>query len=189
MSEKNAVEKYLDSVKFLIKQMDTKQIEPIVNRLKGCIDSGNKILICGNGGSAADASHFAGELVCRFRKQRKALPALALTVDAAVLTAIGNDISFDSIFARQVESIGKPGDVLVAITTSGKSANVIKAANTAAKYGLSVISLTSSLPEKPRWADLSWLSNTTETSHTQEQMLIVIHAICLALEDAFAEEK
>jgi len=189
MPGKNAIEKYLNAVKLLVKQMDSKQIEPIVNRLQSCIQSGNKILICGNGGSAADASHFAGELVCRFRKTRKALPAIALTVDTAVLTAVGNDFSFDRIFSRQIEAIGKTGDVLIAISTSGKSKNVIEAAKTATAYGLSVISLTSSLPENPDWADICWSSNTTETSHTQEQMLIVIHAICLALEDAFAEEK
>ena len=189
MPGKNAVEKYLSSVKLLVKQMDSKQIEPIINRLQTCIQNGNKILICGNGGSAADASHFAGELVCRFRKTRRALPAIALTVDTAVLTAIGNDFSFDSIFSRQIEALGNKGDVLIAITTSGKSRNIIEAAETATANGLSVISLTSRLSEKPSWADISWLANTTETSHTQEQILIVIHAICLALEEILAEEK
>ena len=189
MPEKNVIENYLNSAKLVVSQLDCEQLEQITSRLQTCIQDGNKILICGNGGSAADASHFAGELVCRFRKTRKALPAIALTVDSALLTAIGNDFSFDGIFSRQIEAIGNRGDVLIAITTSGKSRNIIEAAKTATASGLSVISLTSSLPEKPYWADISWLSNSTETSHTQEQMLIVIHAICLALEETLAEEK
>ena len=92
-----------------------------------CLRAGNKLLVCGNGGSAADASHFATELVVRFAKDRRALPAICLTSDSGILTAAGNDYGFDEIFARQVAAFGVPGDVLICLTTSGKSKNLIRA--------------------------------------------------------------
>lgn len=103
---------------------------------------GGKILICGNGGSAADAQHMAGEFVNRFLIDRPALPAIALTTDSSVLTAIGNDASFDNIFARQVEALGKPGDYLLAISTSGNSPNVLAAIHAARAKNLKVTGLT-----------------------------------------------
>ena len=104
--------------------------------------AGNKVLLCGNGGSAADCQHVAGELVNRFLMDRPALPALALTTDSSVLTAIGNDSSFEQIFARQIRALGRKGDVLFAISTSGKSANIVVALKVAKELGLWTIALT-----------------------------------------------
>lgn len=107
-----------------------------------CIEGGGKILACGNGGSAADAQHFAAELVNRFEINRRGLPAVALTHDASVITSIANDFSFDRVFSRQVEALGRPGDLLLAISTSGTSNNVSAAADAAAVVGMQTIALT-----------------------------------------------
>ena len=107
-----------------------------------CIGKGGKILICGNGGSASDALHFSGEMVGRFLKERRPLPAIALSGDISAITAIGNDYGYEQVFARGVEAYGKKGDLLFAISTSGKSPNILKAVETAKKIGLTVIGLT-----------------------------------------------
>ncbi|MBR4423522.1 MAG: D-sedoheptulose 7-phosphate isomerase, partial [Mailhella sp.] len=107
-----------------------------------CLANGGKILVCGNGGSAADAQHMTGELLGRFLMERRSLPAIALTVDTSTLTAVGNDYGYDEVFARQVSGLGKPGDVLVAISTSGNSPNVIRAIAEARKAGMTVIGFT-----------------------------------------------
>ena len=107
-----------------------------------CLQSGGKILACGNGGSAADAQHFAGELVNRFEISRPGLAAIALTPDASVITSIANDFSFDRVFSRQIEALGRPGDLLLAISTSGTSNNVMAAADAAASVGMETIALT-----------------------------------------------
>src|SRR5262245_1407498 len=103
------------------------QLGKAADLIDQCLRAGNKLLVCGNGGSAADASHFATELVVRFAKDRHALPAICLTSDSGILTAAGNDYGFDEIFARQVAAFGLPGDVLICLTTSGKSRNLIRA--------------------------------------------------------------
>jgi len=110
--------------------------------LARALGSGHKALACGNGGSAADCQHFAAEMVGRFERERPGLPAIALTVDSSALTAIGNDYDFDHVFSRQVEALGAPGDVLVAISTSGNSRNVLEAMKAAKAKGLAVIALT-----------------------------------------------
>lgn len=107
-----------------------------------CLEGGGKILVCGNGGSAADAQHFAGELVNRFEMNRPGLAAIAMTHDASVITSIANDFSFDDIFSRQVEALGRKGDLLLAISTSGNSANVVAAVDAAAALGMATIALT-----------------------------------------------
>jgi len=111
-------------------------------RMVACLQNGGKILVCGNGGSAADAQHFAGELVNRFEINRRGLAAIAMTHDASVITSIANDFSFDDIFSRQVEALGRPGDLLLAISTSGDSANVLKAIDAAKVAGMESIALT-----------------------------------------------
>src|SRR5690349_18818669 len=110
--------------------------------LATAIKVGRKALACGNGGSAADSQHFAAELVGRFERERPGMPAIALTVDTSALTAIANDYDFDSVFSKQVEALGQPGDVLLAISTSGNSKNVIEAMKAAQQKGLTVIALT-----------------------------------------------
>ena len=115
-----------------------KSADLIINSIK----NKNKIMFCGNGGSAADSQHLAAELTGRYRKNRSPLPALALSTDTSAITAIGNDFSFDDIFTRQVEAIGKPGDILYAISTSGKSNNIINAVNKARSMNIKTIGVT-----------------------------------------------
>ncbi|MFZ5572548.1 MAG: D-sedoheptulose-7-phosphate isomerase [Thermodesulfobacteriota bacterium] len=116
-------------------------VQEVGRRLAGAIQSGGKILICGNGGSAADAQHFAAEIIGRFEKERAAWPAVALTTDTSILTAVGNDYGFADIFSRQVQGLGRPGDALIGISTSGESANVIRAVSMARETGIFTVGL------------------------------------------------
>ena len=144
--------------------------------------SDQKILSCGNGGSAADAQHFSAELVCRFECERPGLPAIALTTDSSALTAISNDYSYKEIFARQVEALGRSGDCLLAISTSGNSANVIRAVEAAHDKGMSVIALTGR--DGGRMAGLLMDSDVEirvpadNTARIQEVHLLTIHCLC-----------
>ena len=145
---------------------------------KGC-----KALIFGNGGSAADAQHFAAELVGRFERDRPALPALALTVNTSDLTAIGNDYGYDQVFARQLEAHARPGDVAVAITTSGNSANVLAAVAVARHRKLSVIGLTGAKGGRLKGlCDVCVVAPTSDTARIQEVHAAVIHVWCAAIE-------
>jgi D-sedoheptulose 7-phosphate isomerase len=144
---------------------------------------GRKALIFGNGGSAADAQHFAAELVGRFERNRPALPALALTVNTSDLTAIGNDYGYDQVFLRQLEAQSQPGDVAVAITTSGNSANVIAAAAAAPRLKLRVIGLTGLGGGRLKdLCDVCILAPSASTARIQEVHAAVIHAWCAAIE-------
>jgi D-sedoheptulose 7-phosphate isomerase len=141
--------------------------------------AGGKVMLCGNGGSAADAQHLAAELVGRYRQERRALPALALTVDTSALTAIGNDYGFDLVFARQLSGIARPGDVLLAITTSGRSANVIEGLRAARGLGVRTIGLTGAGgAEIAPLCDVLISVPSSETSHIQEMHIAVGHMIC-----------
>ena len=126
----------------LCKESLSEPLQAAADVMTRSLQSGGKILICGNGGSAADAQHFAGELVNRFEMNRPGLAAVALTHDASVITSIANDFSFDQVFSRQVEALGRPGDLLLAISTSGTSNNVTAAADAAARVGMETIALT-----------------------------------------------
>lgn len=119
-----------------------KEIALAAAMMKVALVSGHKIMFCGNGGSAADSQHWAAEIVGRFQKERKGMPAIALTVDTSVLTAIANDYGYDRIFARQVEALGEAGDVLVAVSTSGNSANVLAAVEEAKNKGIKTVGMT-----------------------------------------------
>lgn len=189
MSEKNPVIDYIERASEVLQGIDSASIVRITGELATVIGAGGKILICGNGGSAADASHLAGELIGRFRRERSPFPALALTVDPSVVTALGNDYGYGSIFERQVEALGSSGDVLIAITTSGSSANVVRAAAKAREKGLLVIAFTSSSCDEVPWADIHWRSSCPETSHSQEQMFVSFHAICHGLEALLARQE
>jgi D-sedoheptulose 7-phosphate isomerase len=161
-----------------------KVIEQITEAIVRCFRQDSKLLLCGNGGSAADAQHVAGEFVNRFGYDHAALPAIALTTDTSILTAIGNDSDFDFIFSRQVEALGKPGDILVGITTSGGSQNVLKALETARARGLLTVSFTG---EKGREnmaskCDLCLVVPSRETPRIQESHIFVWHVICGAVE-------
>lgn len=149
------------------------------------IKSGNKILACGNGGSAAEAQHFIGELVGRFLTEREPLAGVALTVDTSVLTAVGNDYGYSEVFTRQVKGIGKPGDVLLAISTSGQSSNVLKALAAARDGGLVTIALIGA--ESSLELDVCDLVITIpdpSTPRIQEMHLVVLHLICELVDNA-----
>jgi D-sedoheptulose 7-phosphate isomerase len=144
-----------------------------------CLRSGGKILICGNGGSAADSQHIAAELVVRFGLKRRGLPAIALTTDTSILTAGANDLGFEDVFRRQVEALGRKGDLLIAISTSGRSPNVIKAAEQAKAQGLAVIGLTgASEGAMDRVADLVLHVPSADTARIQESHLAIGHLVC-----------
>lgn len=148
-------------------------------RVRTALEKGRKILICGNGGSAADSQHMAAEFVGRFVKERQSLPALALTVDTSLLTAVGNDYGFDCVFSRQVEGLGQEGDVLIAISTSGNSANVVKAVKTAKEKGIYVITLTGENGGiLAKEADLCLAVPSQVTARIQEMHIMIIHMIC-----------
>jgi len=145
-----------------------------------------KILICGNGGSASDAQHFASELVVHFEVIRQALPAIALTADSAVLTSAGNDFCFEEIFSRQVEALGQKGDVLVAISTSGTSSNIINAAKAARDLGLYVMTMTGPIPNQlSELADFPIGIPGDTTADIQVVDVAIIHAICKKIDEAF----
>jgi D-sedoheptulose 7-phosphate isomerase len=153
-----------------------------------CIDvyrHENKILIAGNGGSAADAQHFAGEMVSRFYFDRPGLPAIALTTDTSILTAIGNDYGYERLFSRQVEAHGRPGDLFVGISTSGNSPNVLLAAEIARKLGLKVVGLTGDGGGKlAGLCDECICVPSKSTPRIQESHLILEHILCACVEEA-----
>ena len=154
----------------------------IVAALKG----GGKAIFCGNGGSAADSQHLAAELMGRYLKEREPLPALALTTDSSALTAIGNDYAFDEIFSRQLRGLGKKGDVLIAISTSGNSRNVVAALEAARARGIATIALTGAAGgAMQRLADLCIAAPSTETPRVQEMHIAIGHMICDLVERAF----
>ncbi|HXF48204.1 MAG TPA: SIS domain-containing protein [Verrucomicrobiae bacterium] len=157
--------------------------------LYSALKAGKKILLCGNGGSAADCQHFAAELVVRLRKRKlqKARPAIALTTDSSILTATGNDLGFEKLFSRQVEALGATGDVLVAISTSGNSANVLEAVRMARKERLKVIALTGTNGGKlGKLADLWVAVPSVDTQRIQEMHITILHFWGEALEAALS---
>jgi len=163
-------------------------IEQFVDMALDCLRDGGKILVCGNGGSAADAQHLAAELVCRFRVDRGAVAALALTTDTSALTAIANDYGYHRVFARQVEALARPGDLLVAISTSGNSANVVEAAIQARRVGCKVVAMTGAgggrLAEE---TDLLVAAPSETVARVQEVHELVIHLVAQTVEDAAAQ--
>jgi D-sedoheptulose 7-phosphate isomerase len=163
--------------------------KPSVEICKNALLSQNKLLICGNGGSAADSQHFAAELVGRYETERIALPAIALSVDTSIITALGNDYGFEEIFARQVIAMGRPGDVLLAISTSGNSPNVIKAALTAKNLEMKVIAFTGQ--DGGRLAEISdivFAVPSKRTARIQEIHEICLHGLAEAIESYMAAD-
>jgi D-sedoheptulose 7-phosphate isomerase len=151
--------------------------------------NGGKLIVFGNGGSAADAQHLSAELVGRYRQDRKAFPAIALTTDSSALTSISNDYGFDSIFSRQLEGLGTPGDVVVAISTSGNSPNVLQAVATAKKLGIASIGLTGKSGGKLRGSvDVCLSVPSDSTPRIQEAHGLVIHILSGLIENAFTSE-
>lgn len=150
--------------------------------------AGKKVLICGNGGSAADAQHIATELVCRYESERKALPAIALTTDTSALTAITNDFNFERVFARQVEALGNNGDLLIAISTSGNSPNVISAVMTARSLGCKVLGMTGANGKKlASLCDACFMVPSKRTARIQEAHITIAHIWCEIIDSKFAD--
>jgi D-sedoheptulose 7-phosphate isomerase len=150
--------------------------------LASCIASGNKVLIFGNGGSAADAQHLAAEFVNRFQIERPPLAAIALTTDTSILTSIGNDYHFDEIFSKQIQALGKKGDIAWGISTSGNSPNVLKAVTAAQKIGITTIGMTGRAGKLDACADLVFSVESDTTARIQETHIMLGHIVCDLLE-------
>ena len=161
----------------------------VAEAMTKCLRSGNKILFFGNGGSAADAQHLAAELSGRFLKERKSLSGWALTTNSSVLTAIGNDYSFDDVFARQIQGIGNPDDVAFAITTSGNSPNALRAVNVARDMKLVTVGLTGRSGGKLRsLADHSICIPSDQTPRIQEAHILTGHILCELIEETLFQQ-
>ncbi len=158
-------------------------VQEAIDLLADCLSSGGKILTCGNGGSAAEAAHFATEFLCRFDKDRPSLAALNLTADGSFMTATGNDYQFDHIFSRQIDGLGRKGDVLVVFTTSGNSKNVIEALRSASTRGMRSIALLGRDGGAAKsLADCALVVPSQVTAHIQEAHQVLLHIICSSVE-------
>jgi len=156
-----------------------RQVAQAARRLADCLAAGGRAFVVGNGGSAADAQHFAAEFTGKFARRRAPLPVLALSTDTSVLTCVGNDFGFEAVFARQVEALGRPGDLLFAISTSGTSANVLAAARAARTRGMTVIGLSGQrIAALDRHADLMLKAPAGDTARIQECHMTMLHIIC-----------
>lgn len=175
---RSSLEQHLEAIQSLLAS-GLGEIEQAGRLICKTLRAGNKVLLCGNGGSAADAQHIAAELVGRYEQERRSFPAIALTTDTSALTALSNDYGYDEVFARQVEGLAVTGDVLIAISTSGKSANVIKAADKARAIGCQVIGLTGG-SGKPLTShcDIAVVVPSERTSRVQEAHITIGHLWC-----------
>jgi D-sedoheptulose 7-phosphate isomerase len=161
-------------------------IAGLAARIVTSLEAGNKVLFFGNGGSAADAQHLAAEFVVRYRRNRRALPAIALTTDTSILTAGGNDLGFESIYARQIEALANKGDVVIGISTSGKSPNIIAGLRSAKDRGCYAVAFTGAAEsECSRLADTTFFAPSEVTAHIQECHITVGHILCEILESHF----
>ena len=166
------------------------QVAKAVDLIEESLRAGNKLLVCGNGGSAADASHFATEFVVRFTKDRPAYPAICLAGDGGLLTAAGNDYGFDEVFARQVSALGRQGDVLICLTTSGKSRNVERALEEAKAHKLKTIAfLGRDGGSTIGMADVDLLVRSDSTARIQEAHQLLLHALCETIESRLAKNR
>jgi len=160
-----------------------KEIEKTINEITECYKKHNKVLIFGNGGSAADAQHIAAELIGRFKKERKSLPAIALTTDTSVISSLANDYSFEKIFSRQCESLVTKGDIVIGISTSGNSKNVQAGLITAKKMGAKTIGLLGNKGGKIKnYVDIPIIVNSSSTPRIQEVHRVIYHIICEMIE-------
>ena len=180
---KNIIEQRLaDHLDVLQKVMVSdlpQKLEQCAKRIEKALSEGHKVLFCGNGGSAADSQHLAAEFVGRFQKERKGMPALALTVDTSILTAVANDYGYNTVFARQVQALGEPGDVLVGISTSGNSQNVLLAIKEAKDKGMFCIGMTAEGGGKMADAcDVCLAVPAKVTARAQEMHILMGHILC-----------
>ena len=188
MLEQRIQQQFFDSadLKYAAAEILSRPIADAVGAVVGCITSGGKVLACGNGGSASDAQHFAAEFVGRFERERPGLAAIALTTDTSILTAIGNDYDFDAIFSKQVQALGAPGDVLIAISTSGNSANVLAAIEAAHAKEMTVIALTGRgggrIVGELTETDVHICVPHERTARIQEVHILALHCLCDAVD-------
>jgi D-sedoheptulose 7-phosphate isomerase len=183
MTDPDAVSRHFRGSRELLERVTNDEdflgeVGAIAERLTQTLRAGGKLLIAGNGGSAADAQHVAAEFLSRFGFDRNPLPAIALTTDTSVLTAIGNDYGFDQVFERQVRGLGRKGDAFIAISTSGRSPNVIAALKAAREIGVTTIGFSGSRGEMHALCDLFLAVPSTETALIQQIHITAFHAIC-----------
>lgn len=195
MNEQSIEQSFIDSadLKYQAAQQLSKPIALGIQALITCVTGGGKVLACGNGGSAADSQHFAAEFVGRYERERPELAAMALTTDSSVLTALSNDYGFEQIYAKQVRALGQAGDVLVAITTSGTSPNVLAAVKAAHEREMTVIALTGKgggkMSASLRETDIHICVPHDRTSRIQEVHLLALHCLCEGVDNQLLGEK
>ncbi len=186
----NVLNEHIEGMKSLYEDNYIEDLEKIVNLQLESLNNGGKILIAGNGGSASDAQHFAGELVGRFLLEREGIPAIALNTDTSVLTCLGNDYGYDKVFSRQVEALGKKGDVFIGISTSGNSQNIIEAVEMAKKKGIKTIGFLGKDGGKLKnMCDMNLIIPFKSTARVQEAHIMSIHIICEIIEKIIAEKE
>ncbi|MDD5005630.1 MAG: D-sedoheptulose 7-phosphate isomerase [Candidatus Omnitrophica bacterium] len=183
----NKIKKIIEEsilVKEKLLENSLKNISQIAELCIRTLKNGGKIILCGNGGSAADSQHLAAELVVRFKKDRKSLPAIALTTNTSIITAIGNDYGYDRIFERQLESTANKNDILIAISTSGKAKNVVEAVKKAKEIGIKTIALTGQNgKEFAKSCDVPLIVPSSDTARIQEAHICIGHILCELIED------
>jgi len=176
-------------LKYQVAETLSEEILHAACSIRDCLSAGGKLLLMGNGGSAADSQHIAAELIGRFKKERKAIPALALTVDSSSLTALGNDYGFEFIFSRQIEALANPNDAVIGISTSGNSKNIIRALNLAREIGAKTIGLMGNNGGKMKdCVDIGIIVPSNDTARIQEVHITIGHIICEIIEQDLIHE-
>jgi D-sedoheptulose 7-phosphate isomerase len=188
MKTKESIQKLIsESIETKQKMLDPQHIEyiqSVSDKIAEAYKNNKKTIICGNGGSASDALHFAAEMVCRFEKDRAALPSIALSENVSTITAIGNDYGYEQVFSRQLEAFAMPGDIFIAISTSGNSPNVIKAIESAKKLGIFTIGMTNEDGGKMKsMCDLCYCAPSKITARAQECHILLVHIIARLVEE------
>ena len=188
---KSEIEQLINNSAEIIKKTSSLsgEIQKVINEIIRCLKNGNKVIIFGNGGSAADAQHIAAEFIGRFELERKSLAAIALTTDTSVITSLSNDYDYDVIFSRQCESLVSKGDVVIGISTSGNSKNVYEGIKTSKNKGASIITLLGNKGGKIKeLSDISIIVDSSITSQIQEAHRVIYHIICKIVERQLSEK-
>jgi len=183
------IRKTVENVSHALDEKQLTVLDQIISAVTACLEKGNKVLLCGNGGSAADSQHIAAEFVGRFKKERKSYPAIALTTDTSILTAVGNDYGYENVFSRQVEGLGLAGDILIGISTSGNSENVLRAFAAAKKQDIVTIAFTGAGGGKmSAAADFLFAPEIDYTPDIQTSHIIALHTMCEIVENTLCDK-